>query len=515
MPRNERGTGVLTYDPESIQADLLFDGPLTGDEVREHAWPQNDDVPVVFGTTVDGDDVTLCNVRTSISSAIVYGYGRYTERASSSFLFFGAHLSEGADAPLVCITVELGNFTNWMSPPHSERIHEELDDGTHTFGVTYPVPPPFVVDLDVARVELRFGYVEGSDDDDLVIRTPSSIRVIPNEPTTHRELFASVVWPLQYFFSFATDAPCLLKRTRALAAEHWTREGDEFVPSRWPHEPEVIEPTRLMHAGAEVDYVHMLFSRPSLTDPAQVIVKWFALWSRHQDGLTLMLSDRIEPLTSPEVRFLLLAQGMEVFHRTLSDEFPEPDPDFEARRGRVLDLIDDPSDREWLEKLTRPRTGLSLFERLQKMIELGGDHAPHLVRSGFARVATDTRNYYTHYGRTGHAVHGVDLIWLTEESYLLVALVLLGLLDVDRELAWKMLTMSRRGSRLLNTRSRSGAISGSDPWAVPTAVKRGGLTPAKLNFPNASSRPLAWVIALAGEQDRNRRPETVDRLERR
>jgi hypothetical protein len=383
---------------------------------------------------------------------VVFGHPRYTERASSSFLFFGAHLSEGADAPLLSITVELGNFTNWMSPPHRDSIYEELDNGAHKYGVSYPVPPPFVVELDVARIELRFAYVESERGDDLVIRTPSVIRILPNEPTTFRELFASVVWPLQYFFSFATDAPCLLKRTRALAAEHWTRQGNELVPIEWRYEVEVIEPTRLMHSGAEVDYIHMLFSRPSLTDPAQAIVKWFELWSQYQDGLTLMLTDRIEPLASPEVKFLLLTQGMEVFHRTFSDEGPEPDPDIEAWRGRVLDLIDDPSDREWLEKRTRPRTGLRLFERLQKMIELGGDHAPHLVRSDFARVATDTRNYYTHYGRAGHAVHGVDLIWLTEESYLLVALVLLGLLDVDRELAWKMLTMSRRGSRFLNTR---------------------------------------------------------------
>ena len=37
----------------------------------------------------------------------------------------------------------------------------------------------------------------------------------------------------------------------------------------------------------------------------------------------------------------------------------------------------------------RPRTGpLTLFERLEKMIELGGDHAPHLVRSDLARVAS-------------------------------------------------------------------------------------------------------------------------------
>lgn len=215
----------------------------------------------------------------------------------------------------------------------------------------------------------------------------------------------------------------------------------------------MVEPARLLHSGAEVDYIHMLFSRLSLTDPAQAIVRWFDLWNLYQDGLTLMLSDRIEPITSPEVRFLLLSQGMEVFHRTFSDEGPEPDPDLEARRGRVLPSIEDSTDREWVDRRMQPRTGsLTLFERLEKMIELGGDHAPHLVRSDFARVATDTRNYYTHYGRAGQAVHGVNLIWLIEESYLLVELVLLHLLDVDPEMAWKMLTMSSRGSRFLNTR---------------------------------------------------------------
>ena len=34
-------------------------------------------------------------------------------------------------------------------------------------------------------------------------------------------------------------------------------------------------------------------------------------------------------------------------------------------------------DQEWVERLTRPR--MTLFERLGKMIELGGDHALHLV----------------------------------------------------------------------------------------------------------------------------------------
>jgi hypothetical protein len=444
-------TGVLTYDPTLIHAKLVFDGPLTGDEVRALGWPQNDDVPVIFGTTDDGDDVTLCEVRTSRTSAIVFGHQRHTESATSTFLFFGAHVPDGVDAPLLCLKAEVGNFTNWMSPPHRESIYEELEGGGRRYGVTYPIPPPIVVELDVARIELRFGYVEGGQDDDLVISTPSLIRILPKVPTAYRKLFSAVVWPLQYFLSFATDAPCLLKRTRAQAAEHWTREGDELNPIEWPREVDVIEPTRLMHSGPEVDYVHMLCSRLSLADPAKAIVGWFELWHEYEDGLALMLSDRLEPLVSPEVKYLILAQGIEVFHRTFSHDGPEPSSDLDALRDRVLPLIEDADDREWVERLTRPR--MTLFERLGKMIELGGDHAPHLVREDFARVATDTRNYYTHYGRAGRAVHGVDLMWLIEEAYLLVELVLLRLLDIDGELAWKMLAMSSRGSRFLNTRS--------------------------------------------------------------
>lgn len=445
-------TGVLTSGPESARAELVLDGPLTGDQVREHAWPQNDDVPVIFGTTDDGDDVTLCEVRTSTSSRIAYGYGRYTERASCSFLLVGAHLTGGVDAPLVAMTAELGNFTKWMSPPSPERFEEDLGQDGRKFGVSYAVPAPFRVELDAARLELRFGYTSGDEDDALAIRTPAAIRVIPNDPTTYRELFSTVLFPFQYFLSFATDAPCLLKRSWVLPAEHWMRDGDVLAPTGRPREVEVMEPPRLLHSGAEADYLDMLFSRLSLGDPAPTIVKWFELWSRYKDGLALLLSDRIEPVNVPQVRYLLLAQGTEVFHRTFSDETAPHDPNFEDRRSRILELVHDPSDRAWLEERTRPRTTLRLVERLEKMIDLGGDHARHLVRPDFARVATDTRNYYTHHGRARHAVRGVDLFWLTEESYLLVALVLLRLLDIDDELSWKMLTMSRRGSQFLNTR---------------------------------------------------------------
>ncbi len=453
-------TGLWSFVDDSLRTELLLDGPLLEDEIEKIGWPPHDELPVVFGETTDGSQVTLCDTKTWASSAI-HGDGkrRITERVTSPFAFVGAHLSEGINTTLVAVTVEFGHLTEWMQPQHPISGTNTSEDGVLHLTYDFALPPSVVVELDSARIEFKYGFRGSSNGADHAFSTPSVVNIFPKRPMAYLDLVTEMVWPLQHFLALAFDAPCRLTAAHALADEHWLMEGADFAPRDWAYVLEVIEPRRPSAVDGEMDAIDMLFGLRWVENIGELVQHWFDLWAKYQDGLILILASTMEPTQTLQLRYLLLSQGIEVFHRTFSDEKPPPDADLTEHRERILAVVENDEDRTWLSKRLRERSRLSLRDRIERMIALAGPHTQSFLRDDFAEVAAATRNYLTHYERSGRAASGQDLYLLAEEAYVLIQLILLRLVGVEEEQAWKFITMSRRGRILLEWKRRAASTT--------------------------------------------------------
>ena len=81
----------------------------------------------------------------------------------------------------------------------------------------------------------------------------------------------------------------------------------------------------------------------------------------------------------------------------------------------------------------------SLRKRLKTVLNYTGEEGARVVRTNFVAVATDTRNYLTHYDDSlkSRAAQGVDLDVLASETMALLELCFLRDLGFDSAAAWE------------------------------------------------------------------------------
>ena len=192
----------------------------------------------------------------------------------------------------------------------------------------------------------------------------------------------------------------------------------------------------------------------------RIINKWIESYEDYRNAFDLYFLAQLKPQLSLEVKFLTLAQGLEVYHRRLfSDDAPEMGEVKLKYKKLVQDLIKqypDGEDKKWLEGKIEHLNEVSLGKRIKELInpfkEIFGNSKE---RGKLARKISVTRNYLTHYNPDleSEAAEGEDLHVLSLKMELLFELHFLKLTgftpekiksiaDNCRKLQWK------RSSRL-------------------------------------------------------------------
>ena len=150
----------------------------------------------------------------------------------------------------------------------------------------------------------------------------------------------------------------------------------------------------------QIQLHRMLFSYENIDDHLErVLAKWLGSYKRFEPALNLYFASKTRTVGYAEVRFLMLAQGIEVLHRRVSKDKCIPEKQFRRRIEDILGDVKGRENREWLKKKLGNANQLTLRERIAGMCEpfsdlLGGEESC----KAFAAKVANTRNYLTHYG---------------------------------------------------------------------------------------------------------------------
>ena len=186
---------------------------------------------------------------------------------------------------------------------------------------------------------------------------------------------------------------------------------------------------------SKIDRNRMLFGFSDIRDNAEgMINKWIESYEDYRNAFDLYFLAQLKPQLSLEVKFLTLAQGLEVYHRRMSsDDAPEMDEVKLQYKELVQGLIEqypDGKDKEWLEGKLKHLNDVTLGKRIKELInpfkEIFGNSKQ---RGKLARKILVTRNYLTHYDPESEpeAAKGADLHVLCLKMELLFELHFLKL----------------------------------------------------------------------------------------
>ena len=176
----------------------------------------------------------------------------------------------------------------------------------------------------------------------------------------------------------------------------------------------------------KIDRNRMLFKFSDIRDDAEgMINKWIESYEDYKNAFDLYFLAQLKPQLSWAVKFLTLAQGLEVYHR-------KPDEGSEIDDELVASLIDCcPEDkRDWLKNRLEYPDRISLRQRIKELInpfkEIFGNSKK---RNKLTNKILDTRNYLTHYDPRlePKAAKGADLHVLCLKMELLFELHFLKL----------------------------------------------------------------------------------------
>ena len=215
--------------------------------------------------------------------------------------------------------------------------------------------------------------------------------------------FLSVAYKIVDLLSFTINETVHLDSMSATSHEIIKNPGDSapitiYAPSVFYYSKD----------QPKIDRNRMLFGFSDIRDNAEgMINKWIESYEDYRNAFDLYFLAQLKPQLSLEVKFLTLAQGLEVYHR-------KPNEDNEIDEELVASLIDCcPEDKQkWLKNRLEYPDRISLRERVKELInsfkEIFGNSKE---RNKLAYKIAVTRNYLTHYDPKSepNAAKGEDL----------------------------------------------------------------------------------------------------------
>ncbi len=428
--------GTLSYADGRIRLSLV--GLL-----EETPDPFSDEpIPVVFGMTSDGIEVTLCDCRyLDWQSAETHGKSDLLVGT----IFIGAHLPQGVDSKFEQVGYSFSGLTAWATL--GAVADHEVQDGrmvlkpTQGHGVEAAIP--------VGQVVLNFGLMETGTTRYVHLDRTSSALMMLRTPMTGDEIFSAVTRPLQQFLTFVCDKPAYLLDLTYRSSEF---KRTSFGNS-WPQLITCIHSGDVAHGDEEVREYEMLLPLSAIRDTAaEILERWFEIWSQVSLAMDLLFGTLLGPQTYTETRFLLLAQAAETYAGLRFPDAQRMNLDQKARRARVLDAIKlDPADHAWLKEALSYVHEPTFAEKLHYLVRYAGYEVHEKIRPGFEESVKHTRNFFTHYDpkvKTKAVTELPDLYRLAEEVIVLLQFCLMHDLGFESNQAWLEFRKTFRGRAL-------------------------------------------------------------------
>jgi hypothetical protein len=413
--------GVLTLGFES-RPRLVFGPSLESDPdpvaPLRSLFGEEREIPLVFGRTSTGKEVTLADGRLAIHEMEWDHPDSATHVITASAAYVGSHLDPKTQTfPRLELSIE--HLEEWRAAKAFEIAWALDGPGPRSIDLHGEVPPDLRNELPDGELVVRSTLSNGGDERLAPgLSLACALRVDVRESLPIAAWFKNYVGPLTRMLSLATG-----REVAAVQVEVAGAGENERVEVVWPHE---------LHATAErrsVSPVDLLFSATDLNErTVPSIGAWLTASASCKPVMDAFFATRLASLYE-EDRFQNLVQAAEGYHRRKVGRRAD-ETGHSARLDRMTAAME-PDDRSWLLKALQHAGEYRLDERLAGLVEmhpwLVGDVIPKKPRRWAAKAAA-ARNFRTHHDPDALPVAAKtwDLIGLSQRLSVLMESCLLA-----------------------------------------------------------------------------------------
>ncbi|MGE4398706.1 MAG: HEPN domain-containing protein [Campylobacterales bacterium] len=208
--------------------------------------------------------------------------------------------------------------------------------------------------------------------------------------------FTAIIYRLTNFLCFALDTTVSIKGLTAISNEIVRDIGnDKTLPVQISI---YYQSNPFSEKEPDVNWYDMIFSFATIKDNAgEIFNKWIDAYDSIAPTLGLYFSTKIGAYKHLEGEFLALVQGLETYHRRISNETLMSNKEYSNLVDSIMENCPK-ENSEWLSGRLRYGNEISLSSRIKKTIEPFGKYiGSNSCRKKLIKKIVDTRNYLTHY----------------------------------------------------------------------------------------------------------------------
>jgi len=418
-------SGILIYNPHDDYSELELFGNLSN-------YEDGKVIEIVLGTTLDGEDITLCNCRIVSSRSTMTPSSKkiYLSKLKSEFILCGAHITKAEDLVFQKISTEIYNFENWVG---IHGFSDDTEDPNNEINFNYQRPKPIEFEInDKTKGEIKF-FISTKEpvlNTEFNFKQSTRLSFNSSEFVSFHTLL-NHVYNFQDFlvlslFTHTVPYNIVLISDRIFTTHH---RGELKISK------EIKLLTRQVKKISRAQPKHtfqMLFTYKDIQKEFPVIIrKWYEKYEILKDSFGLFFYQFYVNDKYLNVLFLNLAQATESFHYHLNpNQKLLETKEFRDRRDRIESKLSEDIDLFlWIKPYIK--NDLYLDIRLSEIIE---KYCNDILLSyigdieSFKRDIKNSRNYYTHFNPTlkNKALKGYELLDLyTKLRMLLISAFLI------------------------------------------------------------------------------------------
>jgi len=364
--------------------------------------------------------------------------------------FEGARLASSSDLTFDRAVIQIDPLHDWAKwSTASGRIsrNNDIEDGRIVqINVTYQPRDELRATTDQWEILLSERYSISQQMGRVELNTDHSLHVRLASPIPLNDWHTRILRPLQNFASLVSDQGARITGLVLLnsSRREGPRERRQPVPIR-------VRSHFIQHVEDERRHLvprDFLVGLDEIAGRFQdVMHEWFRVSEDFRDACNLIFAPRYADNLYLESSFLMMAQGLEVFHRTkYSTATMIPQDEYTGLYEKLL--AETPKRRRWLIEPRLKRGNEPFFKRrLVDLIEFAGDGFTDLAGTPdtWAGRVKDARNDLTHWSADRSGVEpGTDTFFqLLREATLLTKAVLLREIGFSTSECARLLSQNR------------------------------------------------------------------------
>jgi hypothetical protein len=434
IPREGQKTadGILRVDPSGgltleLSDSLLggvtpIDRLMAGGGLRE---------PVLQGVTGEKVEVTLLNGLVVSQSMNVARWETRQERWLAERAIVGRHFDSPDEIGLRELRLSVDGMGTWAGPPPIDVERGESPT------VAWRGAQNQVAVCNGATIAVRHTPETVTNSDSATVRDNLAIDVEFPEEVSLDTMMKTYLQPLRNLASFIRDEACAVHQAICRSSSAPTVPIEVLFEQIGGRRDAIGQQPLFTLATSPVDF-------------QTLVCRWLAIYAPEElrSVVDQFMGLAFAPPEFAEMRFMVLVQALEEYHRRRIGGTAMKPEAFKARRARIFDALASNDnvtgdDRRWLKGKFKRLNDLSLEQRLAALIRSQGDVLGPLFSNpdGFASVAADTRNSLSHGEETlqQKAAAGIQIFFLEKCLRQLLVVLLLAELGAPQKAVAELL----------------------------------------------------------------------------